>query len=725
MKRISLRGRFVLFLDIIICTGMIVTLSLFSLSQTEKNMEESVQSIQRSVFSMGQLIYSYFNSQQQTLQTINTYAIEKQLSFLEVIDLLTLISQKNKLQFQIIEENTYMGYSLDSSEKYPEVDYSDSSYGSLQNSLSKSNIIFGSIGITAEFANYLNGINSVAIFLPMHFYSFTGDTTIEKSYVVMQIVELKNLFQSFVDLPLYKNYSASLINSKGDYIFKQGNFQGVNFFNDLAFYNNLNNEKIQEIAEQVVQSSDTSLIMNNSKGEPAYYYFLNLGNSKNWHYVMSVPITSLWNNKISYLFNTIFFVFILSLAFVNFAYILKMNRNMKKSLEETKIANLAKTEFLSRMSHDMRTPMNGIIGMTELTLAENDLSPKVRENIETIKEAGNFLLQLINDTLDMSKIESNKMTLNPVPVNAEKFLKSALIIPQLAAEKKKINFETYFFNINFNTCVYLDPLRVQQIFLNVLSNAIKFTPDYGNVTLTAEVISRKNDKVEVEFTVTDNGVGISKEFLNKIFIPFEQEYNCNLRPGSGTGLGLTIVKKLVDMMNGSITVDSVLGEGTWVSILLPFDLCIKEEKKEESEQKTLNQDLLFINKRVLLVEDNQINAMVAKQILESKKMIVESVSNGLDAVKKVRTNPPLWYDVVFMDIRMPIMDGIEATKNIRNIPSREDLKTLPIIAMTANAFDDDIKCSKEAGMNDHLAKPIDITVLFNTLARYLSPETEE
>ncbi len=383
--------------------------------------------------------------------------------------------------------------------------------------------------------------------------------------------------------------------------------------------------------------------------------------------------------------------------------------------QQSDIASKAKSEFLSRMSHEIRTPMNGIIGMTAIALQQDQSRERVVDCLQKIQSSSQYLLGLINDILDMSKIESGKMKLEPCNFNMYEMLDTIgeLIAPQ--AETKQIDFIR---DIRINHKWFLaDRMRISQVLINLLGNAVKFTPVRGKVILSIEELEGDNEQARVCFAVSDTGIGIAEEDQERVFRSFEQA-SSNPSKQQGTGLGLSISSRLVQLMGSNIQIESKPGEGSTFRFLIAINL------GEDTETEVSVEEVSFEGCRVLVVEDNELNSEIAQCLLEERGFEVDCVYNGAEAVERVKSRPPGTYDVILMDIMMPVMDGLAATRAIRSM-EREDCHTIPIVAMSANAFDDDLKKSVECGMNGHLSKPVDVEKLYQTLGQILNRKANE
>ena len=366
------------------------------------------------------------------------------------------------------------------------------------------------------------------------------------------------------------------------------------------------------------------------------------------------------------------------------------------------------------MSHDLRTPLNGVLGFTSFALKERDAQKK-QEYLEKVECSGNLLLELVNDTLDLSRIESGKSVPEPEAVMFDELIPAVVTALRPSAELKGVklieNYKDYE-----NQTVWADKLKINKFILNLLSNSIKFTPTGGTVTVTPFCTPTFASDGGCGFIIEDTGIGMSEEFMKHMYEPFAQEKRSESVQTPGTGLGLSIVKRYVDLLGGTISVESHLHAGTrWQVVLhvkkLQDGIIDKEEQKLESMQ----------GKRILLCEDNQMNIEIASVLLKDKKMLVEAAENGAIGVEKFTSSSQGYYDAVLMDIRMPEMDGYEATKIIRTSKHPDAVK-IPIIAMTADAFEESIRSAKEAGMDAYITKPIEPQKMFKTLQNYIGKQ---
>ena len=406
------------------------------------------------------------------------------------------------------------------------------------------------------------------------------------------------------------------------------------------------------------------------------------------------------------------FVFVMLLFIRRIFNRIRENEQLEAKLTAAEEASKAKTFFLSNMSHDIRTPLNAIIGYTALANREGVAYEEKSEYIDKIDLAGRQLLDIVNDVLDMSRIESGKFVLEPAQVNLENCIQEAgdLVRTQLEAKKIKLSVSCEA----SHKWVLCDKVMLDRALMNLLCNAGKFTEENGSVSLQLTELAGDEKTGRYEIRVKDTGIGMSQEFVDRLFIPFERERTSTVSRIQGTGLGLAITKNIVDLMGGKIVVWTEKGKGTEFTITVAFPLA----KPEEEISSGAGEEISFEGMRALLVEDNMVNMEIAQMLLDQAGFLIETAENGKIALEMTAASEPGYYDVILMDIQMPVMDGYTAAQEIRNLPDTR-LAGIPIIAMTANAFQEDIKKAEDVGMNGHIAKPLDIPDMKATLQRVL------
>ncbi len=503
----------------------------------------------------------------------------------------------------------------------------------------------------------------------------------------------------------------------------------------------------ENVRERMEKRDTFSLRFENSAGEKLVLCFVPMERAE-WYFIMSVPLSVFQKQSASLI---LIFFLLMTLLFVAFALIvfvvlqrrartLKLEQKHHKELSDALVlaeqANRAKTVFLNNMSHDIRTPMNAIIGFTELARTHLDQKVNVEDYLEKIARSSDHLLSLINDVLDMSRIECGKMSIKEKPENLLEIINTLKSIVYADVYSKQLDFGVDISGIT-SEYVYCDKLRLNQMLLNIISNAIKFTPNGGKVSVRITQTEGKTaGTANYEFVVEDSGIGMSAEYKKILFEPFSRERNSTASGIQGTGLGMAITKNIVDMMGGVISVESEENIGTTFTVTLTFrlqegvtpseaavEMNLEDSDTPKSDGGELSPESVTLSgKRLLLAEDNELNREIATELLGDMGLVVESAENGKIVVEMLGASEPGYYSAVLMDIQMPVMDGYEAAKEIRKLDNKA-LAGIPIIAMTANAFEEDKRAAFEAGMNAHVGKPFDINVLIDTLKRVMAGQT--
>lgn len=393
------------------------------------------------------------------------------------------------------------------------------------------------------------------------------------------------------------------------------------------------------------------------------------------------------------------------------------NKALESARDAAQAASKAKSTFLFNMSHDIRTPMNAVLGFADKIEKYIDNPEVVKDSVSKLKSSGKLLLSIINEVLELSRIESGKLEIDEIPVDVTTAITWLEDVVKPLLEKKQLHFALEM-NVR-DKFVYMDSPHVNKILFNIISNAIKYTPACGHIWCKFEQMSDLPDgRTLYRWSVRDDGIGMDAKFVEHAFERFSREHSSTVSGIEGTGLGLAVCREFVEKMGGAINIDSAKDAGTTVSFSLPFRKCKECDFPKKSDAVVVKDSVRLDGKKVLLVDDNEMNREIAADLLADNGMIVDTADNGLKAVEKVATSKPGDIDVVLMDIQMPVMDGYEATKRIRALPNK-DLANVPIIAMTANAFEEDRKAALAAGMNAHLAKPVDPDLLCRTMSQYV------
>ena len=423
------------------------------------------------------------------------------------------------------------------------------------------------------------------------------------------------------------------------------------------------------------------------------------------------------------LFGGSIFVFIIFNVLQRITNRIQKNERLEADLRVARESSRVKSTFLSSMSHEMRTPLNAIMGLDALALQNPDLPAETRTQLEKVGDSARHLLDMINNILDMSSIEAGSLTLKEEEFSLRKTLELAGIITKNRCEEKGLTYESRFAD-DLDDYYVGDETMLKHALLNVLGNAVKFTPAPGSVTFTVEQTVSQGPDRELRFTIADTGVGIDKNLMPNLFTPFTIGDASNTNRFSGSGLGLALSKRVTEMMGGGIAVESKKGQGSTFTLTVRLKASgRKEEKAPEPGTENAGGETNLAGLKVLIVEDIDLNAEIVADLLDLEGISSDRAENGSVAVDMFTRSKPGTYDAILMDLRMPVMDGLDATRIIRD-QNRPDAKTIPILALTANAFDEDVRNSLEAGMNAHMAKPVDPDVLFDNL-RHLVPEHKE
>ncbi len=532
----------------------------------------------------------------------------------------------------------------------------------------------------------------------------------DKDYLLLRLIPVEYLQKSWAFPTEFPTAEISMISRDGGYVVSSPSLRSRNFLEFIRGYNFTNNYNQVDVLANQLLTTDTGLLKyKDSRGVDCYFYYSCFGDDSNVDILGYIPVSDIRTDVINWSIVIIICGTVFLLVILDGTHILSINHRLRKSYIVAENANLAKTQFLSAMSHDIRTPMNAVIGMTEIAKHHIDDPEYIKGCLDKVSMSGNHLLTLINDILDISKVESGKMTLNPQPTSITNAVNEIAAMIHTSAEERGIEFKLNIHDINHDI-ILVDSLRIRQVLINLLTNAIKYTEPKGHVLFDVceRDIDDCDDRVELIFVISDDGIGMSEEFQQTMYNSFSRATDSRINKIQGSGLGLSIVNQMVSLMHGTINCKSSLGTGTTFTVRLAFpfmkELPAESDICDYSTSDTSNE---FSNMRVLVAEDNDLNWDIIHILLDEYNIVSDRAENGQICLDILNSPSSPRYNLVLMDVQMPVMNGRESTRRIR-ASENPYLKYMPIAAMTADAFAEDVYSCIEAGMDAHISKPIDM-----------------
>lgn len=678
---------------------------------------------------MEKVTTNYLEGEQRLCDSWAACINSRKMNMQEAMSYLKVAQRIQNISAHIIRLDSFTGYSnkpkidnpAEFTVSYQEIDI----FSSLNELLGQKD----QIRVTRSYTNPMNGIQSIAFCDLLELRVDEADSANNKNLaasetstsksksskfekaVLMRVIPVETIASKWAfPSEKYSDAQISMIDSKGNYILKGKSFKNSNFFEFYKSYNQINKEDFDNLKSKIHETG--MFTMQNSKAESCLIVHIPVNTSFDWTLLTYIPLGDITKNNIDWPLVIVVSICLMILLAFDILVIMRFNRKLAATAKEADFANKAKTVFLSTMSHDIRTPMNAIIGLT--TIAEKNIgdSKSVSDNLHKIKLASNHLLTLINDILDISKVEHGNISLSPVRFSVIELAENLENMALPMIQQKNIDFR---FQKNNITQEYLnaDQLRINQVFINILSNAIKYTPDNKQVYVDlSEEPGSKEGFVKLVYQVSDKGIGMPESFMEIMYEPFMRQTDSRINTIQGTGLGLAITKKMVDLMGGKIECQSKEGEGTTFTVTLELE--VSESEKNAASQEENDSDLTEM--KILVVEDMDVNWEIISTLLEMYGIKCRRAENGKVAVDTLRDSQAGEFDVVFMDIQMPVMNGLEATREIRKLENPY-AATIPIIAMTADAFSENVAECFDAGMNGHIAKPIDINNVVRELKK--------
>ncbi len=688
----------------IVIVLVILGLILFNVSSEQKNLYSTrSEAFGNMTVAMGNVTTNYLLGEQQICNGWATYINANDMSIGEAIEFVrkSIFTPDITAHILLTGNNDLTGLSTSGrngqKEDYP-VSYNN--VGIFKDGFATQLKEDGKLNVTRAYTNPVNAIQSISFCCPVTLRD--EQTGQPQSAVLLRVVPV-SFFESRWVFPTeeYDNAEISLIDTSGDYIVRGNSFKNMNFYEFYQAYNRSAPTELESMKNRL-EGTPGNFEMTNASGERCLAAHARVNSTDDWIIVTMIPASGLGRSFMNWTIVVIITVGLLLLLAFNLLIMMYFNRKLKAAVDSADKANRAKTDFLSSMSHDIRTPMNAIVGLSLLTEKNADDPTIVRENLQKMNRASNHLLTLINDILDISKVESGKLNMSPVTFSIVECAENLVTISQPMVKEKNIDFRFHIDRVS-HEYLYADQLRINQIFINLLSNAIKYTEPGGQVCVDMKEVTGQTDKsVQLIYKVSDNGIGMTPEFMAKMYEPFSRQTDSRVNAISGTGLGLAITKQMIDLMNGTIDCQSEAGKGTTFTVKL--EIAIADRQMEEMKLPPI---------RVLIADDDEVLLETAKDTLSSIGVKADTARSGAEAIQMISDSAD--YQVMILDWKMPDMDGIEVTRRLR----KEAHNDIPVILISAYDYSDIESAAKEAGISGYICKPLFCSTLYNKINEVL------
>ncbi|MBQ6233698.1 MAG: response regulator [Clostridia bacterium] len=711
-----MKKTWIIVINVLIIAALMTFVSLYSRYTSRITMETQIEHFENTTITLEHVTENYLEGEQRICDVWAHYINNEHLTMEDAISFIRISHVLQSASAHIVYSDTLSGLSTRAKHGNPD-DYAVSyARTELLSDVSWIHDLGEAINISRSYTNPVNGEQSIAFCNSVTLYD--PQTSSHRSAILLRVLPLSELEQKWI-VPQegFEDAELSMIDADGDYIIKGHSFKNSSFFEFYRSYNTADPAAMQDIFDKIT-SSTGSLTMLNSRGEECILAYAPVDMTSGWTFLSFMPMKDLNINTEDWLLIGVVSAGLLILFVFDVAVMLHFNNKLRAAAREAAEANKAKTDFLSTMSHDIRTPMNAIIGLTTLAQKNPGDTEAVGEHLRKISMASNHLLTLINDILDISKVESGKLNLSPLTFSIVETVENLVNLSQPMIKEKNIDFSFRISKMNVEY-FYADQLRLNQIYINILSNAIKYTEPCGHVSVDMrEENSPKSGCVRLTYRVADSGIGMSPEFMATMYQPFSRQTDSRVNSIQGTGLGLAITKQMVDLMGGMIDCQSEQGKGTTFTVTL--DLPIADRQRE---------DMMLDPMDVLIVDDDEILLDTAVDALESLGVTAEHAASGLEALGMIahRHHEGRDYSIVILDWKMPDLDGVET---IRRIRTEVGTKT-PILLISAYDWSDIEEQAKEAGANGFVSKPLfrsklydQINALLGTKAKSVEPEND-
>lgn len=712
---------------LVLCNAVLLLAVLFFAVEYSTNVRQDQEQTARDTFcatveTMKQLSIRYLDSEKHYVSDWVAYIEQQDMTEDEALAYLRAANSRADRYAHIVDMDTYEARSAspvdsegsDIVDAYQRFVMSDSTnmelfVDNMQRMFQGQNAVLGKYRIRET------QVTVISVGEPVQLRMADGS---HKAYLLLRAIPVDSMKKNWIFPTEYEAAEIGLITKNYDYVIQANSMRSENFIEFIRAYNFADDFNGADAALQPIKEQTSGLLdLKNSKGQECYWYYSVLDGFEGIDIVGVIPKSELY--QFSSNWNMVWLISgtVLLLAFIDGAYILSINRRLRATAKLAEQASEAKTQFLSSMSHDIRTPLNAVLGMAELAKKRVNEPEYVSECLSKISVSGTHLLTLINDILEISKVESGKVVLNPVAFSVEELTAGMESIIRSQAHDHGLTFTVEMGPLT-NPYLLGDKLRLSQIYLNLLTNAIKYTNSGGTVKLLVrEEPAADGESADLICIVQDNGIGMSEEFQKTMYESFSRAEDSRIDKIQGTGLGLAIAKQMTEQMSGTIDCVSRLGEGTTFTVRIPLPTARAEDlpRAVRSTDSGELHDLSGV--RLLIAEDNDLNWEIIQAMLEEQGIQCDRAENGQLCVEQLEAAPPGRYDLVLMDIQMPVLNGRDAARRLRQ-SSREDLCHIPIVAMTADAFAEDVQACLEAGMDAHLSKPVEMEKVLATIRRF-------
>lgn len=714
--------------NVILIMIAVVTAGLYSRHVYKTQEETKKTAFIRTIESMKTISENYLDDERGYAKDWASYISKHNMTMSEALSFLRTINTNKERFVHIVDMESYEAYSS----YYPKGKEKIDTYSVMYKDADRrADEVFGKT-FKGIMQSMFDGTNEDFAVLGKYRLDETGSMAVgvgnrvtlvteqgKKAYLLLRIIPTEVLRKSWVFPTEYSSAEVGIITNSGDYVVQSSSMKSENFIEYIRGYNFQEDyNEGTKLQDQLERTTDGTLKYKNFRGTDCVWYYSSFGEGSALDILGVIDAEDLKASIDTWYIVLVICGTLAVLVVIDGLYLVGINHKLRESVKVAQEASKAKTQFLSAMSHDIRTPLNAVLGMMKIAQKNADDAEHVAECMEKGINSGKQLLTLINDVLDISKIESGKVVLNEDQVSLLDITRGMTETLEQNVAQKGIEFICDFDSLP-HKYVYADKMRLSQIYMNLLSNAVKYTEDGGKIWLRLyeEEVPEKPLSTKLIFYLKDTGIGMTEEFQKRMYTSFSREINTQVNTIQGTGLGLSIVKQMVDIMEGMIECKSAPGKGT--TFIVSMELPVVEVEKEEDSQKEISQDIGDMH--LLVAEDNELNWEIFRELISEYQIICDRVENGKECVDRLIKEPAGTYDAILMDVNMPIMNGYEASRAIRKLEDKER-NDIPIIATTADAFAEDVQACLEAGMNGHVSKPIDMDKLIAYLAKIKSKQ---